>query len=388
MTRTNRALTNARRLRAGDDVAPASVPAPERAFAIGDPQTTAARFLAALDARGLLGDDGWLRPDVRLVSMGDHFDYAVAEREEARVEGVLVLSWLAAHPRAQVTVLAGNHDLARVMELAAVDDARFAEAAAMGRAIEALPRDGRAAATEAFRARFPEVATPGYAARDYNAFTEEQRALVRRLLVARRFDLAVVERTRGVDALLTHAGVTGREVALLGVAWEARALADALRTRFEAAIDAVADDWRAGRPTPLSLAPLHVAGADGAEGGGMLYHRPADPAREGADAPWERAPHGPRRFDPRGLPRGLVQVVGHTGHRKAWKEMPEWRDPGMTEAPGGLRTLSVTGDRVRYARGVHREGEATVWMIDPEMHHVATPADVALLALSGEDDAS
>lgn len=305
--------------------------------------------------------------------MGDHFDYFVPEREAGRVEGVLGLAWLAAHSRTQVSLLAGNHDLARVMELVSIEDARFLAAGDMARSIFDGPRDQRAARTAEFRALYPELATTGYAGRDYNAFTVEQRALVQRLLLAGRFDLALAEE----DVLYTHAGVTHRELAMLGVAADAQAIAAALQARFASALAAVADDWRRGIATPLSLAPLHVFGADGKEGGGLLYHRPADPERNGARAEWEFDPDVPRRFDPRTLPP-ITQVVGHTGHSKAWKEMPRWREPGMTGDRGGLRTLSVTGERVLYRRGIHHDGDAIVWMIDPEMHYVAKPEDVAV----------
>lgn len=376
MSRIDRASAHANALRDGAAVAPVRGTGPRRTVAIGDPQTNTARFFGALDAHGLLDDDGWLRDDVRLISMGDHFDYWVPEREAARVEGVLVLSWLAAHARDHVVLVAGNHDLARVMELATIDDARFRAAGDLARAIFDGPRSEREARTAEFRALYPELATTGYAGRDYNAFTVEQRTLVQRLLLANRFDLALAED----DMLFTHAGVTNRELAMLGVAAEAHAIAEALQARFAAAIAAVADDWQRGMPTPLSLAPLHVAGADGVEGGGLLYHRPADPDRPGANA-WETDPRAPRRFDPRTLPP-ITQVVGHTGHSKAWKEMPRWREPNMTGDRGGLRTLAVTCDEVRYLRGIHRAGAATLWMIDPEMHYVASPNDVAVFEIT------
>ena len=382
VTRIDQAIAHAQALRAGDRRAPAHASGPRRTFAIGDPQTSTARLFGALDANELLGDDGWLRPDVRLISMGDHFDYYVPERAHGRIEGVLVLSWLAAHPREQVTLIAGNHDLARVMELVSIDDVRFQAAGDVARAIYELPREHREAADAEFRARYPELPTTGYAARDYNAFTVEQRALVQRLLLADRFDLAIAED----DTLFTHAGVTNREVALLDVAPAAGTLAAALADRFRIAVAAVAADWHAGIPTPLSLAPLHVAGADGVEGGGLLYHRPADPDRPRGDPAWEFDPRAPRRFDPRTLPP-IRQVVGHTGHSKAWKEMPRWREPAMTGDRGGLRTLAVTGDRVLYRRGLHDDGDAIVWMIDPEMHYVASPADVAVLDVTRGRDA-
>ena len=381
-----------------------------RVFAIGDPQTSAERFFGALAARGLVGDDGWLRPGVQLISMGDHFDYHVPERDRARVEGVLILGWLAAHPRDRVRILAGNHDLARVMELAATDDARFLAAGDFAREIYAAPAAEQDALEAEFHRRYPEIPTPGYAGRDYNAFTVEQRELVKRMLLAGRFDLALAARTRGgVPVLLTHAGVTARQLAELGMPEERdpRAIAGALNARLGAAVAAVAEDWRRGGLAALSLEPLHIAGKDGEEGGGMLYHRPADPERPGASASWELNARAPRRYHPRELPRGLAQVVGHTGHQKAYKELPRWREAGMDDRRGGLRTLLVAADGgVEYRRGTHgldesgagggagggggergRSGQrgggedAIVWMIDPEMHYVPSSDDVAVLEL-------
>ena len=45
-----------------------------RHVAMGDPQAPFATVLAVLDRHGLLKNDGQLRDDVQLVSMGDHFD--------------------------------------------------------------------------------------------------------------------------------------------------------------------------------------------------------------------------------------------------------------------------------------------------------------------------
>ncbi len=381
------ALSRATAIRAGGAPKPPAPAAPQRVVAVGDPQTSADRFFGALAAHALLGDDGWLRADVRLISMGDHFDYHVPERERARVEGVLILGWLAAHARDHVQILAGNHDLSRVMELAAVDDARFLAAADLAGMLKGAPEAERDTLEAEFRRRFPEIATPGYAARDYNAFTVEQRALVQRLLLDDRFDLALAARTRGgVPVLLTHAGVTVRQLAELGLPDERdpQSLAGALNARLRAAVAEVAADWRRGAPAALSLEPLHIAGAGGAEGGGLLYHRPADPERPGADASWESGARAPRRYHPRDLPRGLLQVIGHTGHRKAYEELPRWREPGMDDRRGGLRTLRVSRDgAVEYRRGTHppADGDAVAWMIDPEMHYVPTAGDVAVLEL-------
>ena len=97
-----------------------------RRVAIGDPQASLRRFLTILEGHGLLGDDGRLEDEVHLVSLGDHFDWGDREgREEAASSGLRILAWLAAHPPDQVTLILGNHDLARMGELAGFDDEGF-----------------------------------------------------------------------------------------------------------------------------------------------------------------------------------------------------------------------------------------------------------------------
>jgi hypothetical protein len=386
MTAVERAIEHAKALRAGEPRAPVGHGPPARRVAIGDPQSSSERFFGALAAHGLLGADGWLRADVRLVAMGDYFDYRVAEREQGRVEGVLILGWLAAHAPEHVTILFGNHDAARVMEFATIDDARFRAAARAATPVVELPRGERAAGEAQFLRDFPEIATPGYAARDFNAFTVEQRALVQRLLLAERFSLATTASVLGVPVLMTHAGITRRELDYLCVRdHHVHTIAAALQLRLAGAVRTVAEAWRAGEPMALSLEPLHVAGAAGAEGGGMLYHRPADPERPDADPVWESGGRARRKYDPRTeLPRGLAQVVGHTGHTKACKEMPRWRADDCDDARGGVRTLRVDARGIAtYRRGVHaaERRDAVLYMTDPEMHYVAGPDEVAILEL-------
>jgi len=387
--RVAKAIEHARAIRADHLAAPTSPLAfPTRLVAIGDPQASSERFLGALAAHGLLGDDGWLRPDARLVAMGDYFDYP---GDDARIEGVLILEWLAAHASDHVTILFGNHDAARVMELATVSDERFRAAIEVATPILKLPRAQRAAREAEFLREFPELATPGYAARDYNAFTVEQRDLVKRLLLDGRLILAATAAVHGIPVLITHAGVTTRELSELGVRdHHPQSIADALNARLRAAIAKVDRTWRAGEPTALSLEPLHVAGAGGEEGGGLLYHRPSDPERPGADPQWEQATRARRRYDPRvDLRRGLAQVVGHTGHKKACEEMQRWRAADTDTERGGIRTLRITAAGVvTYRRGADRgdPADAVVYMTDPEMHYVATAADVAVLELGGAAD--
>jgi hypothetical protein len=250
-------------------------------------------------------------------------------------------------------ILAGNHDLARVMDLAQVSNEDFA--AARTDASQTL-------APQAFVRRFRHVPTAALAARDYHTFSASQRAQVSSLLRAGRMVLAATATLRdGGEALLTHAGITAREVALLGGRAEPREMAVALNDALRRAVAR----WREG--DALDLGALHVAGAAGAEGGGMLYHRPAFP--DGAD-PDAWRPDRPRRFDPRALPRGMAQVCGHTGHAKCRALLGPWvDDEARGVRSGGARTLSVRGEVVRYAMGLrHREGDdATLYLLDGDM---------------------
>src|SRR5207245_5816220 len=76
--------------------------------AIGDPQTSLERFFGVLDANRLLGDGGRLRPDVQLVSMGDHFDWGEPpDRDRARGEVLALLARLAPHPPRPVVLRGG-----------------------------------------------------------------------------------------------------------------------------------------------------------------------------------------------------------------------------------------------------------------------------------------
>ena len=78
-----------------------------------------------------------------------------------------------------------------------------------------------------------------------------------------------------------------------------------------------------------------------------------------------------RKFDPRSLPRGLVQVCGHSGHHKCVKELATWvRTRPPTREHGGLRTLTVgPASNVDYAEGIEpaRDENATLYLIDIEM---------------------
>src|SRR4030095_12074201 len=98
-----------------------------RHVAVGDPPASFETYLRILDRHERLGEDGRLRSDVSLLSIGDHFDYE-GDIDTVRRDGLRLLIWLAGPPDAQVVILAGNHDLCRVVELVRVSDPRFARA--------------------------------------------------------------------------------------------------------------------------------------------------------------------------------------------------------------------------------------------------------------------
>jgi hypothetical protein len=352
-----------------------------RTLVMGDPQAPFVKLLEVLDRHGAL-DGERLAPDVVLVSIGDHFDYDLVDWQTAGQDGLKFLRWLASHDPAQVKLLLGNHDASRVMELVAISDERFAAARAFARAL-----DGDPARNARFRAAFPELPCAGMAGRDFASFSVEQRALVMELLVAGRFALALVgELPDGRTVLLSHAGVTGRELAMLGAEAEPAAVAASLQAHLAAAVDQVRDDWGRGVPTPLSLEPVHLAGVPGEEGGGLLYHRPSNPGRRGADRPSAPPLAGarPRRFDPRTLPLGLTQIAGHTGHNKCLDELDGWATPGaFRRSHGGIRTLRLAGQTVTYDLGIAAPapGVSDLILIDGEIRRVPA-SEVELLPLA------
>ncbi len=350
-----------------------------RPVAIGDLQSSFEHVARILHNHSLLGSDGQLAPDVFLISVGDHYDYSGASIEAVGREGQKILRWLAAHPPDQVVILAGNHDLSRVQELALQTDASFAEARGLARAAEELrKKENKSAAeerehterVERFHAAYPDLATPELADRDYATFTEEQQRFVQALLVAGRIRLAHVGRTReGAEILFTHAGVNRNDIELLGKPREEpHAIADALNAFLDAAVKRVAPAWTRGERAALDLSPLHVSGRGGREGGGLLYHRPVLPMRALDDA------LAPRIYEASQLP-ALVQACGHTGHKKSLKDLKGALTPSaLGFLRGGLRTLSVTEEGVRYEAGIVPGAERVLHMIDAEINYVAPDA--------------
>lgn len=301
----------------------------------------------------MLREDGALAEDVHLVSMGDHFDWGpAAARGQAASDGLRLLEWLASQPAAQVTLLLGNHDVARVIDLAPFDAHTFAEAQAEA---DQVYVDGRSDVTReaAFLARYDFLPSAEIVARDYSTFRVEQRTLVSELLRGGRFRLALEHQ----GLLLTHAGVTLADLSLLS---------DAISTASDAAralnafLDARVSSWASGA---LDLAPLHVPGSRArGEGGGVLYHRAADP-KHGETRQFQAR----RRFDPRGLPTQFAQAIGHVRDPKCRALMPDWCADTATPE-GRVRSLWLRTDGVRYASGCN--DSAQLFFLDGGMNHV------------------
>ncbi|CAM4223567.1 metallophosphoesterase [Corallococcus exiguus] len=305
--------------------------------AMGDPQADFDRVLSILSLHGLLDEEGGLRPDVCLVSVGDHFDWGpAADRERVARSALRLVAWLASHPADQAAMLLGNHDLGRVGELADFTDASFRAAQVEADRVYAGD-DTDAAAERDFLQRWPGLPTAELAARDFSTWTEEQRAWVEYLLRARRFRVA---HAAGGSLLVLHAGVTREDLGVVGLEperWgDSRAVAEALNGVMDRAVAG----WKGG---PLVLPGLHHPGnAKDGEGVGIFYQRPSLAAEDD-----ERVRGTPRRrFDPRRLPLGLTQVVGHTRD----KRVRELVSPGPVR-DGVLRHLVTDGTRVDYAHG-------------------------------------
>ena len=166
--------------------------------------------------------------------------------------------------------------------------------------------------------------------------------------------------------LLCHAGVTSGDLRAVGLPEaahaDARRVAEALNTALDAAVDALPP-----REARLAIQGLHQPGdARRGEGRGIFYHRPSVPRPGNADL-FAGPPR--RRFDPRELPLGLTQAIGHIGDAKCRELLGSWATPGPS-SPGPLRHLRTDGSLVRYARGVPgaaEAGAATLLFVDGSM---------------------
>ena len=353
--------------------------APTQWWCFGDPQAGFDTFCAVLEHHGLLDDDGLLRSDVGLVSMGDHFDYGAGTHDpvgeaERGLEGQRILAFLAAHPRSQVRLLLGNHDAARVIEFAHLDDERFG---VMKAASHAVPKNDADELRFALEHDVPCVTMPR---RDFCTWSEAQRSQVERLLLDGRYDLAAVGVGAGVEILLTHTGVTSRELGLLGLSSTAtpQDVAVRLNDLLTTAVGEVASSWTSGEHAPLSLEPLHTAPSAGVEAGGFLAHRPANPEKRDA---WGWDETRPRRFAPSTLPRACDPAVGHTGAKLLERALAPW-STGNIGPIGHAHTLFVQDGACRIVAGVaaSHAGSTRLLLLDPGLAHAA-PGDVDLLRL-------
>jgi hypothetical protein len=323
-----------------------------RHVAMGDPQAPFMKVMAVLESYNLLGTNGFLAPDVRLVAIGDCFDWGgPSERVAATQQGHALLTWMSAHAPEQVVLLAGNHDLARVCELwPFTTDEAFATAQA--KALHVYSSEPQRQAE--FIKEFPFLPDAECIARDFSCFSMAQRLLVEHLIRSRRFRLAHASG----NLLLVHAGVTIDDFALLGAApSDAQSAARVLNDFFDHRVA----QWTEG---PLNLAPLHQPGtAATGFARGILYHRPAQPQ----DEPQFTGPPR-RRFDPRRLPP-FPQAIGHTRDGKMRELLKEWADNEQA-ADGPLRSLCIDGQTVRYRRGVMKD--ARLYFLDGGMNHTST----------------
>ena len=380
--RVDAALAKARDDAAHPRATPADGGRRARTLAIGDPQAPLRTFLEILDAKDALGDDGRVREDVALVSMGDHFDWGSRdERVAAAADGSALLAWLAAHPADQVVIIAGNHDLARVGELHDIDDDTFLR---IQEKADTIGKDD-VAGNEAFRAETG-FFTAELVNRDFSTFRTHQRDLVEMLLRERRMKLGYA---RG-DLLFVHAGITMRELDAVGAEnASAAGIAAALNHALDVAMETTLPQRkprssRSGRDGPLAIAGVHAPGGRTGEGSGALYHRPAYAISD------EQRRDG-RRFDPRTLPRGVVQVIGHIRDKKCRELLGPWCDSAPSKL-GVLRHLVVDAGmlsgreqaaEVRYGHGVPDTIDpraATMLFLDAGMNDMRTaPAEYQVL---------
>jgi hypothetical protein len=90
-----------------------------------------------------------------------------------------------------------------------------------------------------------------------------------------------------------------------------------------------------------------------------------------------------RRFDPRWLPTGMVQAIGHIGDRKCRELLAPWAPPVAEATLGCLRHLRTDGREVSYAVGApgcRLAGEAAMLFLDGTMAS-AEPGGYQLLDL-------
>jgi hypothetical protein len=324
----------------------------QRTIAIGDPQAPIEKFFEILERHRVLTSSGRIAPNAVLISIGDHFDWGPPEtRAHSTRSGTEILRWLLSHDPAQAVIVFGNHDLARVGELAHFDQASYEIARSNADAIYSVDRQDKEAEQ---------------LARDFSCFEVEQRVLVEAAL---RDGRATLAHASARDRLYVHSAVTRDDLSAIGLSLTDMEDAFVVAASINAFVSKRVAAWTGG---PLDLSPLHTYCAGGEEGRGILYQRPSHP---------DTSPHemfaGPprRRYDPRRLPLELTQIAGHIGDEKCRKLLGPWVTDGHPAKRGLLRSLWTDGHDVRYRAGIQEN--ARLIFIDGTMYQ-AEVADYEL----------
>jgi hypothetical protein len=114
----------------------------------------------------------------------------------------------------------------------------------------------------------------------------------------------------------------------------------------------------------------------GAEGGGLLYHRLAATLDK-----WSSGGLAPRRFVPDDVPRGLLQAVGHTQHKKMLELLPDHAGPASV-APGQLR-YATFGEDLEYGPGTQAgDADTVMWFFDGGLNFTP-PEAIELMPFGG-----
>ena len=324
----------------------------KQCIVLGDPQASLACLFAHLEVQQALTIDGWLKPELRLICVGDYFDFAAKDSVDAGYQGMQFLAWLAAHDPLQTTLLMGNHDAERVMSLAGCSGEQHYESQLACREMLqfSTPEQRRV-----FRNKWvnehpnhPSIV----AAHDYRNFVPEQGDLIRRLLMQGRLQLATTAVNEFRQQLLiTHAGVTQRELTLVGASANAQDCVRHLNRFLADAVERVRPAWAANQTQPLDLAPLYYGWEQHRPNGGLLVHRPdgrfgalTHEQKLGLDHPLAPRSVSPNEF----LIPNLHQVVGHT---VAAQRLTRWLEPAVSadaqSAPMG-RVLSLIPSGAQY----------------------------------------
>jgi hypothetical protein len=148
------------------------------------------------------------------------------------------------------------------------------------------------------------------------------------------------------EALVCHAGITESTLRQLDLKAPEMSSPQLVAQAMNQALDNALERWDG--LSPFEIENLHRPGsARLGEGVGILLHRPAHPDIIAAEVDTDSA----RRYDPRDLPVGLTQVVGHIRDAKCRQLLGPWVSDHKGPE-GQLRTLLANRESVSYARGV------------------------------------